>query len=132
MHRERVCPPPASQSVVKFMDYGFKVPLIKCARAPRPHPPAASGSLPARSSMRWCPVALAGGASELTHPRAPRLRSWRFGMDAIMGVIPYAGDASGAVVGTFIIGKALRYNLPKRLVMRESRLRACAPRGRVW
>lgn len=29
-------------------------------------------------------------------------------MDAIIGVVPYAGDAVGAVMGTYIMSKALR------------------------
>eukprot|EP00882_Tetradesmus_deserticola_P029810 GHRQ01033425.1.p1 GENE.GHRQ01033425.1~~GHRQ01033425.1.p1 ORF type:complete len:201 (+),score=61.09 GHRQ01033425.1:314-916(+) len=42
----------------------------------------------------------------------------RFGLDAILGLIPYVGDLAGATVGSYIIRQALRYNMPKRLVLR--------------
>lgn len=57
------------------------------------------------------------------------LVGYRFGMDAIIGVVPYAGDAMGALVGTYIMSCALRYHLPKRLVMRmacNQAIDACA------
>ena len=60
--------------------------------------------------------------------RVPLL-GYKFGMDAVMGVVPYAGDAAGALVGTYIMSKALRYNLPKRLVCRmalNQAIDACA------
>lgn len=42
----------------------------------------------------------------------------KFGLDAMLGLIPYAGDMAGATVGTYIITRALKYNMPKRLVLR--------------
>ncbi|KAF6261326.1 hypothetical protein COO60DRAFT_793930 [Scenedesmus sp. NREL 46B-D3] len=42
----------------------------------------------------------------------------KFGLDAILGLIPYIGDLAGATVGSYIISRALKYNMPKRLVLR--------------
>ncbi|WIA32458.1 hypothetical protein OEZ86_003279 [Tetradesmus obliquus] len=42
----------------------------------------------------------------------------KFGLDAMLGLIPYVGDMAGATVGSYIISRALKYNMPKRLVLR--------------
>lgn len=31
--------------------------------------------------------------------------------------VPYVGDLAGATIGTYFISRALKYNLPKRLVL---------------
>lgn len=41
---------------------------------------------------------------------------YKFGADAVIGMVPYAGDAWGAIVGIYIVSKAIQYQLPKRLV----------------
>ncbi|KAI8465535.1 MAG: hypothetical protein J3K34DRAFT_84700 [Monoraphidium minutum] len=41
---------------------------------------------------------------------------YKFGADAIIGMVPYAGDAWGAMVGMYLISTAMKYHLPKRLV----------------
>ncbi|GBF98108.1 hypothetical protein Rsub_10854 [Raphidocelis subcapitata] len=44
--------------------------------------------------------------------------NYKFGMDAVVGLVPYAGDVSGAVMGTYIMSTALKYHLPRRTLMR--------------
>eukprot|EP00878_Enallax_costatus_P028916 GHUV01031281.1.p1 GENE.GHUV01031281.1~~GHUV01031281.1.p1 ORF type:complete len:148 (+),score=32.02 GHUV01031281.1:1064-1507(+) len=41
----------------------------------------------------------------------------KVGLDGLIGLIPYVGDVAGSTVGCYIISKALRYGLPKRLVL---------------
>jgi hypothetical protein len=42
----------------------------------------------------------------------------KVGYDSIIGVVPVAGDAFGAAMGTYLIGNALQLGMPKRLVAR--------------
>ncbi|WP_062203177.1 DUF4112 domain-containing protein [Aureimonas sp. AU12] len=42
----------------------------------------------------------------------------RFGADAILGLVPGIGDASGAAIGLFIVNEARRMGVPKRKLAR--------------
>ena len=42
----------------------------------------------------------------------------RFGADALIGLVPGIGDASGALIGLFIVNEARRLGLPKRKLAR--------------
>eukprot|EP00879_Flechtneria_rotunda_P002818 GHRR01003029.1.p1 GENE.GHRR01003029.1~~GHRR01003029.1.p1 ORF type:complete len:188 (+),score=55.13 GHRR01003029.1:198-761(+) len=43
---------------------------------------------------------------------------FKIGLDGIIGLIPYVGDLAGATVGGYLISMALRFKMPKRLVLR--------------
>lgn len=49
--------------------------------------------------------------------RVPGTR-WRFGIDALIGLVPGVGDAAGAVMSAYIIAEAARLGLPKRVLLR--------------
>jgi hypothetical protein len=42
----------------------------------------------------------------------------KIGYESIIGLVPFAGDAFGAAMGTYVIGNALHMGMPKRLVAR--------------
>lgn len=42
----------------------------------------------------------------------------RIGLDPILGLIPWAGDAITTLLGMYIIGSAVYYNLPKIVLLR--------------
>lgn len=44
--------------------------------------------------------------------------NWRFGLDSILGLIPGAGDLVSAVLGLFILVRALQFELPFIVVVR--------------
>ena len=62
--------------------------------------------------------------------RAHKLANWmdnrfripgtqrRVGLDGMLGLIPGIGDAATTLISTYIIGQALKHNLPKRVVAR--------------
>jgi hypothetical protein len=59
------------------------------------------------------------GIQIITH--APKYKMHLFLMllpTAVLPVAVHAGDMAGATVGTYIITRALKYNMPKRLVLR--------------
>lgn len=43
---------------------------------------------------------------------------FKVGYESIIGLVPFAGDAFGAAMGTYVIGNALHMGMPKRLVAR--------------
>ena len=43
---------------------------------------------------------------------------WRFGLDAIIGLIPAVGDTSTSLVSFYILVSAVRYRVPKITLMR--------------
>ena len=43
---------------------------------------------------------------------------WRFGLDAIFGVIPALGDTSTSLVSLYILASAVRYKVPKITLLR--------------
>jgi hypothetical protein len=49
--------------------------------------------------------------------RVPVL-GWRFGLDAIIGLIPAFGDTSTSLVSLYILGSAVRYRVPKITLLR--------------
>ena len=49
--------------------------------------------------------------------RVPVL-GWRFGLDALIGLIPGLGDTSTALVSFYILAAAVRYRVPKITVLR--------------
>ena len=49
--------------------------------------------------------------------RVPVL-GWRFGLDAIIGLIPGLGDTSTALVSFYILAAAVRYRVPKITMLR--------------
>lgn len=42
----------------------------------------------------------------------------RFGLDAMLGLIPGIGDITGAILSTWIIAGALRHRVPGRVILR--------------
>ena len=49
--------------------------------------------------------------------RVPVL-GWRFGLDALVGLIPGLGDTSTTLVSLYILGSAVRYRVPKITLLR--------------
>jgi hypothetical protein len=49
--------------------------------------------------------------------RVPVL-GWRFGLDALMGLIPGLGDTSTSLVSIYILAAAVRYRVPKITLLR--------------
>lgn len=49
--------------------------------------------------------------------RVPVL-GWRFGLDALIGLIPGLGDTSTALVSFYILAAAVRYRVPKITILR--------------
>jgi hypothetical protein len=49
--------------------------------------------------------------------RVPVL-GWRFGLDAIIGLIPAFGDTSTSLVSLYILASAVRYRVPKITLLR--------------
>lgn len=49
--------------------------------------------------------------------RIPGTR-WRFGWDAIIGLVPGVGDAAGAACATYIIAEAARLGVPRGVILR--------------
>ena len=43
---------------------------------------------------------------------------WRFGLDAIFGLIPALGDTSTSLVSFYILASAVRYRVPKITLLR--------------
>src|SRR4030095_1381695 len=43
---------------------------------------------------------------------------WRFGLDAMFGLIPAFGDTSTSLVSLYILASALRYRVPKIALLR--------------
>ena len=44
----------------------------------------------------------------------------RFGLDALLGLVPWAGDTVAAVVSLYIVASAVRYRVPKLVIARMS------------
>lgn len=49
--------------------------------------------------------------------RVPGL-GWRFGLDAIVGLIPGFGDAATSLVSFYVLASAVRYRVPKVTLLR--------------
>jgi hypothetical protein len=49
--------------------------------------------------------------------RVPVL-GWRFGLDAVLGLIPGLGDTSTSLVSFYILAAAVRYRVPKITLLR--------------
>jgi hypothetical protein len=49
--------------------------------------------------------------------RVPVL-GWRFGLDALLGLIPGLGDTSTSLVSLYILAAAVRYRVPKITLLR--------------
>ena len=49
--------------------------------------------------------------------RVPVL-GWRFGLDAVLGLIPGLGDTSTSLVSFYILAAAVRYGVPKVTLLR--------------
>lgn len=43
---------------------------------------------------------------------------FRFGADALLGIVPIFGDATGAIIGLAIVNEGRRLGLPKRKIVR--------------
>lgn len=41
-----------------------------------------------------------------------------FGLDALIGLVPVAGDVAGGAISLYLIGKAMRYGAPGSLILR--------------
>jgi len=44
--------------------------------------------------------------------------NWRFGIDALIGLIPGAGDILGGLIGLLLLVRAFQYRLPKVVITR--------------
>jgi Domain of unknown function (DUF4112) len=44
--------------------------------------------------------------------------NWRFGLDALIGLIPGAGDVLGGLMGLLLLIRAFQYRLPKVVITR--------------
>jgi len=44
--------------------------------------------------------------------------NWRFGLDALIGLIPGAGDAVAAILSLFLLVRAFQFKLPKVVIAR--------------
>ncbi|MEL7543248.1 MAG: DUF4112 domain-containing protein [Pseudomonadota bacterium] len=42
----------------------------------------------------------------------------RFGLDAVIGLVPVFGDVVGGVISTYLVGKAMTHGAPMSLIMR--------------
>jgi len=49
--------------------------------------------------------------------RVPVL-GWRFGLDALIGLVPALGDTTTTLVSFYILGAAVRYGVPKITLLR--------------
>lgn len=49
--------------------------------------------------------------------RVPVL-GWRFGLDAVLGLVPALGDTSTSLVSFYILASAVRYRVPKITILR--------------
>lgn len=49
--------------------------------------------------------------------RVPLL-GWRFGLDSIVGLVPFVGDSATSLVSLYILGSAVRYRVPKITMLR--------------
>jgi hypothetical protein len=43
---------------------------------------------------------------------------WRFGLDALVGLVPGVGDTATTIVSLYILGSAVRYRVPKVTLLR--------------
>ena len=80
------------------------------------------GELPLRRETTPQPVNLDKGLERVGWLmdvlfRIPVL-GWRFGLDAIIGLIPGLGDTSTALVSFYILAAAVRYRVPKITMLR--------------
>jgi len=44
--------------------------------------------------------------------------NWRFGLEALIGLVPGAGDAVSAILGLFLLVRAFQFKLPKIVIVR--------------
>jgi hypothetical protein len=44
--------------------------------------------------------------------------NWRFGLEALIGLLPGAGDAVSAILGLFLLVRAFQFKLPKIVIVR--------------
>jgi hypothetical protein len=44
--------------------------------------------------------------------------NWRFGLDALIGLVPGAGDAVAAILSLFLLIRAFQFKLPKIVIVR--------------
>lgn len=42
----------------------------------------------------------------------------RFGLDAVLGLIPFAGDLVGGLMSLWVVGEGIRLGVPRRLILR--------------
>lgn len=49
--------------------------------------------------------------------RIPGL-NWRFGVEALLGLVPGAGDVIGGIIGLFLLVRAFQFKLPKVVIAR--------------
>lgn len=49
--------------------------------------------------------------------RVPVL-GWRFGLDSVVGLVPFVGDSATSLVSLYILGSAVRYRVPKITMLR--------------
>jgi hypothetical protein len=43
---------------------------------------------------------------------------WRFGLEALLGLVPFAGDMVSGALGLFLLFRALQFKLPKIVIVR--------------
>lgn len=80
------------------------------------------GTLAAKTTRKAEPVEVERSLDRLSHLLDGLFRipgtSWRFGLDAIVGLIPGVGDAATSLASFYILAAGVRYRVPKVTLLR--------------
>jgi hypothetical protein len=80
------------------------------------------GTLAAKATRKAEPVAVERSLDRLSHLLDGLFRipgtSWRFGLDAIVGLIPGVGDVATSLASFYILAAGVRYRVPKVTLLR--------------
>jgi hypothetical protein len=80
------------------------------------------GALAAKATRKAEPVEVERSLDRLSHLLDGLFRipgtSWRFGLDAIVGLIPGVGDAATSLASFYILAAGVRYRVPKVTLLR--------------
>jgi hypothetical protein len=75
-----------------------------------------------RTGMRRDPVEIERSLDQLSNLMDGLFRipgvGWRFGLDAVVGLIPGVGDTATTLVSFYILASAVRYRVPKITLLR--------------
>jgi Domain of unknown function (DUF4112) len=80
------------------------------------------GTLAGKATRKAEPVEVERSLDRLSHLLDGLFRipgtSWRFGLDAIVGLIPGVGDAATSLASFYILAAGVRYRVPKVTLLR--------------